>query len=119
FSLHDSVPHRHLHSFPTRRSSDLAVPLAAPIAEHRLYISDRAHLYPFARLLDEYPRYAVLLADTNSARIFVFAANALERQAQIEGIRTKHHKKGGWAQARYQRHTENYHLHHAKEMVDA
>ncbi len=26
---------------------------------------------------------------------------------------------GGWSQARYQRHTENYHLHHAKEVADA
>jgi peptide subunit release factor 1 (eRF1) len=26
---------------------------------------------------------------------------------------------GGWSQARYQRHTENYHIQHAKEVVDA
>src|SRR5207247_3840467 len=95
-----------------------AIPLAAPIEEHRLYISDQPHLYPLARVVDEYPRYAVLLADTQSARMFVFAVNALEREAQVEGTRTKHHKKGGWAQARYQRHTENYHLHHAKEVID-
>ena len=96
-----------------------ALPLAAPIAEHRLYLSDRPHLYPLARLIDEYPRYAVLLADTRSARIFVFAVNAVEKQTHLEGVKTKHHKKGGWAQARYQRHTENYHVHHAKDVVDA
>src|SRR5439155_14171398 len=90
-----------------------------PIAEHRLVISDQPHLYPLARLLDEYPRYVVLLADTHSARIFVFAVNALEREARVEGRKTKHHKQGGWSQARYQRHTENYHLHHAKEVTDA
>src|SRR5436305_3395959 len=94
------------------------MPLVAPIAEHHLAISDRPHLYPLARLLDQYPRYAVLLADTHSARIFVFAVNALERQERVEGTKTKHHKQGGWAQARYQRHTENYHLHHAKEVID-
>ena len=96
-----------------------AVVLAAPIQEHRLYISDQPHLYPLARLIDEYPRYAALLADTRSARIFVFAANAVERSQQIEGVKTKRHKMGGWSQARYQRHTENYHVHHAKEVVDA
>jgi peptide chain release factor subunit 1 len=96
-----------------------ALPLAAPIHEHRLYVSEQPHVYPLARLIDEYPRYAVLVADTRSARIFVFAANALERREQIEGVKTKHHKMGGWSQARYQRHTENYHLHHAKEVVDA
>jgi len=96
-----------------------AMPLAAPIEAHRLYVSDRPHLYPLARLIDEYPRYAALLADTHSARIFVFAANAIERSEQIEGVKTKRHKMGGWSQARYQRHTENYHIHHAKEVVDA
>jgi peptide chain release factor subunit 1 len=96
-----------------------ALPLAAPIDQHRLYVSDQPHLYPLARLIDEYPRYAVLLADTHSARIFVFAGNAIEHTEQIEGVKTKRHKMGGWAQARYQRHTENFHLHHAKEVVDA
>ena len=49
----------------------------------------------------------------------MFAANALERTEHIEGVKTKRHKMGGWSQARYQRHTENYHIHHAKEVVDA
>jgi len=95
-----------------------AIPLAAPIDGHRLYISDRPHLYPLARLLDQYPRYAALVADTHSARIFVFAANTVERTEQIEGTKTKHHKQGGMSQARYQRHTENFHVHHVKEVVD-
>jgi len=33
-------------------------------------------------------------------------------------VKTKHTKVGGWSQARYQRHVENYHLQHAKEVVD-
>jgi peptide chain release factor subunit 1 len=96
-----------------------ALPLAAPIDAHRLYISDRPQLYPLARILDAYPRYLALLADSHSARIFVFAANALEKTDRIENPKVKHHKQGGWSQARYQRHVENYHLQHAKEVVDA
>ena len=96
-----------------------AITLAAPIDAHRLYISDRPHLYPLARVLDEYPRYVALLTDTHSARIFVFAVNTTEKSEQIESEKAKHHKQGGWAQARYQRHTENLHLHHAKEVADA
>ena len=95
-----------------------AVPLAAPIDQHRLYISDHPHLYLLARLLEQHPRYAALLADTHSARIFVFAANAVERTEEIENTKTKHHKRGGWSQARYQRHTENFHVQHVKEVVD-
>jgi peptide subunit release factor 1 (eRF1) len=94
------------------------VPLAAPIKEHRLYISDQPHLYPLARIVDEYPRYLALIADTNSARIFVFAANTLEKSSHIQGTKTKHHKQGGWSQARYQRHVENVHVRHAKEVAD-
>jgi peptide chain release factor subunit 1 len=90
--------------------------LAAPIDEHRLYISHEPHLYPLARILDEYPRYLALLADSTSARIFVFAANTLERSHHIQGRKTKHHKQGGWSQARYQRHVENVHVQHLKEV---
>lgn len=95
-----------------------AIPMAAPIDQHRLYISHEPHLYPLARVLDEYPRYLALLADTHSARIFVFAVNAVEKTDRVENAKIKHHKQGGWSQARYQRHVENYHLHHAKEVVD-
>ena len=96
-----------------------AIQLSAPIDEHKLFINDRPHLYPLAKLMDQYPRYLVLLADTHSARIFVIAVNAVERTERIENPKTKHHKMGGWSQARYQRRTENYHLHHAKEVADA
>lgn len=95
------------------------IPLAAPFHEHRLYISSQPHLYPLARVLDAYPRYAVLLADTRSARLFVVADNTVREAGQVEGTRTKRHKMGGWAQARYQRHVDNYHVQHAKEAVDA
>ena len=94
------------------------VELAAPVAEHRMFISDLPHLYPLARLVDEYPRYAAVVADTNSARIFVFAANTVERTEQIEGTKTPRHKMGGWSQARYQRHIENFHVQHAKEIAE-
>jgi peptide chain release factor subunit 1 len=93
--------------------------LAAAVPEHRLYISDQPHLYPLARLMDEYPQYAVLLADTHSARLFVVAANTVRQTGQIENTKTRRHKMGGWSQARYQRHIENYHLQHAKEVVEA
>jgi len=46
----------------------------APFERNRLFVSDRPHLYPLARLVDQYRRYAVVLADTNRAQIFVFAA---------------------------------------------
>ena len=90
----------------------------APFERNRVFISDRPHVYPLARLIDQYRRYAVVLADTNRAQIFVFAAGrAVERQ-DVQNVKTKHAKVGGWSQARYQRHEQNYHLQHAKEVVE-
>ena len=95
-----------------------AVELAAPIDEHRLYVSNEPHLYPLARVLDQYPRYAVLVADTHRSRIVVVAANDVESTEQVTGTKTRRHKMGGWSQARYQRHIENYHQQHAKEVAE-
>jgi len=97
----------------------VSIPTAARIEGHELHIADHPHLYPLARLLDQYRAYALLLANTNSARLFVVAVRQIQRVTQIEGVKTKRHKMGGWSQARYQRHNENYHLLHAKEIVDA
>ena len=92
--------------------------LDAPIEENQLYVFDQPHLYPLARLLDQYPRYAVLVADTNAARIFVFGRGRTLDSEEIQNVKTKHTQAGGWSQMRFQRHMENYHLHHAKEVVD-
>ena len=53
-----------------------AIPLEAPIDEHWLFISSVPHLYPLAKLVENYPRYAAVMLDTNKARIFVFGLAA-------------------------------------------
>ena len=95
-----------------------AVQLTAPIDHHELYVGDQPHLYPLARLNDQYPRYAALVLDTNRARLFVFGGGELLRREEIVGVKTRKNKQGGWAQQRYQRHLENYHVHHVKEVVN-
>src|SRR6185369_16410476 len=90
----------------------------APFERNRLFVSDRPHLYPLARLVDQYRRYAVVLADTNRAQIFVFAAGRAVEHEELQNVKTKHTRVGGWSQARFQRHVENYHLQHAKEVID-
>jgi peptide subunit release factor 1 (eRF1) len=95
-----------------------ALQLEAPIENNRLFVYDRPHLYPLARLLDQYPRYAVVLADTNAAKIFVIALGQAIQRKELQNVKTKRTQVGGWSQMRYQRHTENYHLHHAKEVID-
>ncbi|HYE14934.1 MAG TPA: Vms1/Ankzf1 family peptidyl-tRNA hydrolase [Pyrinomonadaceae bacterium] len=93
------------------------IQLEAPIENHRLYIYNQPHLYPLARMMDQYPRYAVLVADTNRARLFVFGRGKTLQTDEVTNVKTKGSKVGGWSQMRYQRHLENYHLQHAKEVV--
>jgi peptide chain release factor subunit 1 len=96
-----------------------AIQLTAPIERHWLYIGDAPHLYPLARIESRYPRYAAVVADTNSARILVFATNELVSEQEVVGEKTRRTSQGGWSQARFQRHISNFHLQHAKEIVDA
>ena len=96
-----------------------AVQLDAPIEHHWLFIGAAPHIYPLVRLIDQFPRYAVVQLDTNHARILVFALGSIEKRADVTGVKTRRHSMGGWSQARYQRHTDNVHLHHVKEVVEA
>jgi peptide subunit release factor 1 (eRF1) len=95
------------------------IQLTAPIEEHRLYIYNQPHLYHLTRLDDEYPRYAALITDANSARIFVFGLGETLETEQVKGKKVQRVKVGGWSQARYQRRVQNAHQSHAKETVDA
>jgi peptide chain release factor subunit 1 len=96
-----------------------AIQMTAPVERHWLYIGDAPHLYPLARIESKYPRYAAVVADTNSARILVFATNELVVTQEVVGEKTRRTSQGGWSQARFQRHISNFHMQHAKEIVDA
>jgi peptide subunit release factor 1 (eRF1) len=94
-----------------------AIPVEVPFDNHSLFIDSVPHLYPLAKLIDTYPRYAAVMLDTNKARIFVFGGKE-ERQENIVGEKTRRTSKGGWSQARYQRRADNFHMLHIKEVVD-
>jgi peptide chain release factor subunit 1 len=95
-----------------------AIQLEAPVDEHQLVINDRPHLYPLARLDSRYRRAAAVLCDTNRARILVFAGPTVEAQHEVTGTKTRRTQMGGWSQARYQRHVENFHEQHVKEVAE-
>ena len=51
--------------------------------------------------------------------IDVFGMGEKLRRDAVKNQNVNKTQLGGWSQARYQRHIENYYLHHAKEVVDA
>lgn len=95
-----------------------AIPLETPFDDHWMFIGSSPHLYPLAKLVDTYPRYAAVSLDTNKARIQVFSLAAAERAEQVVSDKTRRTSKGGWSQARYQRRAENVHTNHMKEVVE-
>lgn len=94
------------------------IQMNAPIDDHWLFIGPVPHLYPLARVNDQFPRYAALLLDTNAARLFVFSLADTETQQDVRNTKTRKTSMGGWSQARYQRHIEKFHEQHVKEVVD-
>ncbi|HXH26057.1 MAG TPA: Vms1/Ankzf1 family peptidyl-tRNA hydrolase, partial [Vicinamibacterales bacterium] len=95
-----------------------AVQLDVPHEHNWLFIASVPYLYPLARVNEQFPRYAALVVDTNAARLFVFALGAAEARREVNNVKTRKASGGGWAQARYERHLELFHLHHVKEVVD-
>jgi peptide chain release factor subunit 1 len=96
-----------------------AVQTDAPIEEHLLCVSYQPHVYSLARLIDQYPHYAALVANTHRARLFVFGAGEEVEQRSEERPNIKRTMLGGWSQARYQRHIDNYYLHNARDVVES
>lgn len=103
------------------------IELDEPFPNNRFFVFDRPHIFPLVRMVEQNPKYAVLWADTNKAAIYVFGGEedldvsvggetAIVEQIQNE--KTSRSSVGGWSQARYQRHIENFHLQHAKETAE-
>jgi hypothetical protein len=95
-----------------------AVQLTTPVSENCVYAHDQPDLYRLAHIDEQYPRYAAVLTDTNTARIFVFGLGHVIATEQVKGQKVHRVKVGGWSQARYQRRVGNAHQEHAKEVVE-
>jgi peptide chain release factor subunit 1 len=95
-----------------------ALQLDAPIENHRVTVGDRPQLSPLARIVDRFPRHAVLVADGNAAHIYVFGRGRTIDREDVSNPKMSRTDAGGWSQMRYQRHVENLQLHHAKEVAE-
>ncbi len=119
-----------LRTFAHRRTASLSSRVPAPVISLRPSPSTRplthtdctfitSRIFIRWRGSDEFPRYAALIADTNAARIYIFGVGENLGEVSVKNPNVSQTQLGGWSQARYQRHIKNYHLHHAKEVVEA
>jgi peptide subunit release factor 1 (eRF1) len=95
-----------------------AIQLAAPVSDNRVYAYKQPLLYHLAHIDEQYPRYAAVLTDMNTARIFVFGLDHVIAAEEVKGKKVHRVKVGGWSQARYQRRVGNAHAEHAKEVME-
>ena len=95
-----------------------AVQLNAPLERNEIYVDHRPHLYTLALVTRQFPRYAAVVADTESARLFVFGLRSTISEDRVESTKMSRTETASWSQARYQRHAQNYHQHHAKEVLE-
>lgn len=94
--------------------------------KNELIIDKTPHAKPLMDILDNYQRYAILLVDKESARIFVVHLGEIVEFGEVHtpDIPGKH-KKGGWfalSQNHYERHMDfhiNLHLNDVVEKFDS
>jgi peptide chain release factor subunit 1 len=95
-----------------------AVQLEVPIEPSEVVVGSTPHLYPLAAVADRYRRYAAVVLDSHAAHIFVFGLGEVVVERAIDSGEIPKSEAGGWSQARYQRHVEEFQRHHVKEVVD-
>jgi peptide subunit release factor 1 (eRF1) len=95
------------------------VQLEAPIEHSEVFVGPGPHLYPLAAVADRYRRHAAVVLDTHSARIFVFALGEVMAETAVETETIPRSEAGGWSQARYQRHADEFQRQHARDVAQA
>ncbi|MFW6114042.1 MAG: Vms1/Ankzf1 family peptidyl-tRNA hydrolase [Actinomycetota bacterium] len=76
------------------------------------------YVKPLLRLLEDHPRHLVALVGKEKARIFRYQLGEIEEALEMVDEVHGQHKKGGWSQARFQRHHENQVQHHLQNVAE-
>ena len=95
-----------------------AVQFDAPVSENRLYVYNQPHIFGLARIQDQYPRHAVMVADTNLGRTFTFGLGKTLGQETVSNTKIRDMTEvGRWSRAKENNREANYHMQHASELV--
>lgn len=95
-----------------------AIQLSAPLQRNEVHVDRQPHLYPLALLTQQFPRYAAIVADADSARLFVFSLRQTVSEERVTEPKLSRSQTSGWTQERYQRHTANDLQRHTKEILE-
>ena len=73
----------------------------------RFVIDYDPYTRPLVRFFDENEKYFTVLVDSKKARLFSMYAGILNERKEVYDEVQGRHKKGGWSQARFQRHIKD------------
>lgn len=93
----------------------IALPVAVPA---QTYYAAFPYMRPLVDFKDRYGDYVVAVLDGESIRLFSVSGGKISPETEAYGEQLKHHKQGGWAAARYQRHDDNIALHNLKQAIE-
>lgn len=91
---------------------------SVPFEKNQFFTQSKPSIYPLARMIDQNPQFAVVLADSNSAKILVMQRGRILENEEIDNATQSRSEAGGWSQMRFQRHVDDIRQKHAKEVID-
>ena len=92
----------------------LAIPVETEIAA-----SPTPNLLQMVRVVEDFPRYAVLVADQKDAVLTIINRAARIRSVEVRGDdAARHHQQGGWSQRRFQTRNEERRAHFARAVAE-
>jgi peptide chain release factor subunit 1 len=83
----------------------------------QVHIDPRPYVRPLLFLLDQYERYAVIVADRKHARFFTVVLGEIEKIASFVSDTPQRHGQGGWSQKRFQRHVDDHIAKHVQRVT--
>ena len=104
------------HSGPPEHHT-LTYTLPRPLRS-QVHIDPRPYVRPLLFLLDQYERYAAIVADRKHARFFTVFLGEIEQIAEFPDDTPARHAQGGWSQQRFQRHVDNHIAQHVHRVTD-
>ena len=94
--------------------------LAVPF-RNEIIVDTTPYVKPLLDVLDNYQRYAILLVDRESARLFLVHLGEIEEYSEVHSEDVPgRHKKGGWfalAERSYERHIDYHVSLHLKDVL--
>ena len=86
--------------------------------EDELCVHEHPHLKQLARLADEYEKMMLVMVDASRARVYELHLGSADRRLSVFEEMPARHKVGGWSQMRFQRHVDEHHDSHFKDVAE-